>query len=182
MRFPQILFVLAAFMFMLQACAARDANLVRMNHDAADDLLTRAAASLDKTRPILVASLMDVGDLTSTSRFGRITADMLASRLAQNGYTVLEIKLDRETLYTLSGTGEMLLSNELKNLSSSVGAQAVLIGTYAPASERVFISAKLVRASDNIILAAEDYSLPHGRDVAALIDPDMAVMAVSASY
>lgn len=182
MRHPLLLLVTAAFMLTLQACATREANLVRSNHAAADNLLTMASASLDKAKPLLVASLMDVGDLTSTSRFGRITADMLASRLAQNGYTVLEIKLDRENLYTLTGTGEMLLSNALRNLSATIGAQAVLIGTYAPASERVFVSAKLVRASDNVILAAEDYSLPHGRDVAALIDPDTAVMAVGPNY
>lgn len=182
MRHTLSFLVIATLTLTLQACAAREANLVRANHEAADELMTMAALSLDKARPILVASLMDVGDLTSTSRFGRITADMLASRLAQQGYTVLEIKLDRENLYTLTGTGEMLLSNALRNLSSSVGAQAVLIGTYAPASERVFVSAKLVRASDNVILAAQDYSLPHGRDVAALIDSDMAVMTVGASY
>ncbi len=182
MRLLALLFAVLIPIGLLQSCATRDVNLVERNHEAADALALKAGASLDKNKPILVAAIMDVADLASTSRFGRITADMLAGRLAQQGYTVLEIKLDRENLYTLTGTGEMLLSNELRNLSASYGAQAVLIGTYAPAGDRIYVSTKLVRAKDNVILAAEDYSLPHGSGIAPLIDPDSALRTVSSWY
>ncbi|MEG6549597.1 FlgO family outer membrane protein [Desulfocurvibacter africanus] len=178
MRSLSLLLALCILIGQLQACATRNVNLVDRNHEAADALLLKAGASLDKGKPILVATIMDVADLTKTSRFGLITADMLAGRLAQQGYTVLEIKLDRENLYTLTGTGEMLLSNELRNLSASFGAQAVLIGTYAPAGEQVYVSAKLVRAKDSVIIAAEDYRL-QGDDVASLIDPDLALRTSS---
>lgn len=179
MRLPSLLLALLVATSLLQACASRNVNLVERNHEAADELIVKAGASLDKAKPILVASIMDVANLSRTSRFGLITADMLAGRLAQQGYTVLEIKLNRENLYTLTGTGEMLLSSELRNLSASFGAQAVLIGTYAPAGDHVYVSAKLVRASDNVILAAEDYRVPQGNDIAALIDPDSALRTTS---
>lgn len=176
------LLVLATGICVLQSCATRDADLVRANHNSAESLIDMASPSLDKSRPILVASIMDVSDLANTSRFGRITADMLSTRMAQLGYTVLELKLDRKALLTMTGSSESLLSNELRNLCASLGAQAVLIGTYAPADERVYVSAKLVRASDNVILAAEDYFVPLDSGIMALIDPDSIFMAQGENF
>lgn len=150
-------------------CAAKDANLIGANYFVANELMTGAALALDKDRPILVAPFMDVDHLDKSTSFGRLTAEQLSTRFAQAGYVVLEAKLRRESFFSRQGTGETLLSNELKNLCESLNAQAVLIGTYSAAAKNVYATARLIRPSDNVILASHDYSLPLGPDTSALL-------------
>ena len=165
---PRFALVLPA-LFLLMACGVRDADLISRNQSVADDLIAQAQLVMDAGRPVLVAPFMEVNHLNEYTPLGSITAEQMAGRLAQDGFKVLDVKLDRETLYTLQGEAGMLLSDELRNLSTSVGAQAVLIGTYAVGERTVFVTARLVRASDNMVLAAENYELPLGPDTEALL-------------
>jgi TolB-like protein len=45
----------------------------------------------------------------------------------------------------------------------------VLVGTYAAGDDNVFVTAKLIRASDSVILASHDYVLPYTRDMRMLL-------------
>lgn len=152
-------------------CAAKDANLIGANYFVANELMSASALSLDKDRPILVAPIMDVDHLDRSSSFGRLTAEHLSSRFVQAGYVVLEAKLRRENLFSRQGTSEMLLSGELKNLCETLNAQAVLVGAYSAGSDKVYVTARLVRPTDNVILASHDYWLPLGPDTGALLQP-----------
>ena len=48
-------------------------------------------------------------------------------------------------------------------------AQAVLVGTYAAASQAVYVSLKLVSPHGNAVLAAHDYALPMDGNVRGLL-------------
>jgi TolB-like protein len=74
----------------------------------------------------------------------------------------------RNNVYIKQRGGEFLLSRELRNISSEHNAQAVIVGTYATGRKNVFVTARLIRANDSVILASHDYSLP--------VDPDVAFM------
>jgi len=146
--------------------AIADANLITVNHASAENLVS--SASLSKEKPVLITSFVDIDNLKQSSTFGRITSEQLGSKLSQLGYPVIEMKL-RSSVFIKELSGEFILSRELKSLSTLHDAQAVLVGTYAVASESVYVTAKLIRTTDGVILSSHDYVLPMGKDTKALL-------------
>ncbi len=152
----------------LGACAAGayyfdagESNLIRGNY-AATDVLVAGGKVSSAGGPVLVATVVDIDQLDRSSTLGRLISEHVASRLAQKGYTVTELKM-RDPVYMRTPEGELMLSREVREISAKHGAQAVAVGTYASdtrgANGVVFVSLKLVRTTDNTILGASDYAL-----------------------
>lgn len=146
---------------------AADNLFIQANYAAADALLQRAGRLVDRKSPLVVATLVNIDNLEESTRLGRIVSEHLSTRLANRGYMVKEIKL-RGTLFVKSGTGELLLSRELKDISASHQAQAVVVGTYSIARDQVYMNVKLVNA-ENTILAGYDYVIPLNGSLASLL-------------
>jgi TolB-like protein len=144
------------------------------NYQAADRLLAgyRMAAvsnfSSSGGGTILVATLADVSCLEQSSPFGRIISEQLVSRIAQNGRSVVEMKL-RGSVFVQNNNGEFLLTREVQALASSHNASAVLVGTYAASGRFVFVSLKLVNPADSLVLSSHDYTLPMDNVVIRLL-------------
>jgi len=158
----------------------KDEDLVSASYSAAKSLLREAErhdkrdtkwVNLHRHRPIIVASFVDIDDLQNSSSFGRIVAEQMGSYIAQQGHKVIEMKL-RNNVFIQQMTGELLLSRELRNISFQHDAYAVLVGTYAESKRIVYVSAKLIRAEDSVILASHDYSMPVGTDTKRLLRAD----------
>ena len=115
--------------------------------------------------PVLVATVVNVNNLTRSAPLGRTLSEQYASHMAAQGFNVKEVKL-RGELFVREGTGELLLSRELRD---SQNAAVVLVGTYSPASDYTYVSIKLVRTEDSRILRGHDYALPNDRDVQRLL-------------
>lgn len=113
----------------------------------------------DFNNSVLVSTIVDIDKLDSANTLGRLISEHVSSRLAQRGISVNEVKL-RGDLYVEKGQGEMLLSRELKNISASQNSSMVITGTYAVAGEMIFVTLKLVRASDTRISSAYSYVVP----------------------
>jgi len=111
--------------------------------------------------PIMAASFVNIDNLTTSSTFGRIVSEQVASRLAQHGLRIIEIKLRQESVFIKEGQGEFILSRELKDLSSSREIRAALVGTYAVSKHFIFVSARIVRTEDSSVLAGCDYEVPN---------------------
>jgi len=152
----------------LGACAAGayyydagESNLIRGNY-AATDVLVSGGKVATTGGPLLVATVVDIDQLERSSTLGRLISEHVASRLAQKGYAVTELKM-RDPVYMRTPEGELMLSREVREISAKHGAQAVAVGTYASDAKGnngvVFVSLKLVRPSDNTIIGASDYAL-----------------------
>jgi FlgO protein len=152
----------------LGACAAGayyfdagESNLIRGDY-AATDVLVAGGKVSEAGGPLLVATVVDIDHLSQSSTLGRLISEHVASRLAQKGYVVTELKM-RDPVYVRTPEGELMLSREVHDISAKHGAQAVVVGTYASdgrgANSVVFVSLKLVRTGDNTILGASDYAL-----------------------
>lgn len=141
-------------------------DLITINHQAADALLDKV--QLDPTQPVLVATLVNVDALTESSRLGKLFAEQLAGRMANRGAAIKELKL-REQLFIKRSTGALLLSDEVRDLSRTHRAQAVVVGTYASSGKVLYISLKLVRPEGNIVIAAHDYALPMDSNIGGLL-------------
>lgn len=141
------------------------------NYRAADFLINNICPKLPKDSPILVASFVDIDNLNSSSTFGRVMAEQVASRFKQDNYTTIEMKL-RTNVFIRSDLGELLLSREVSEISSKHRAQAVVVGTYAVASKRVYLTTRVVNAGDGRVLSSYDYDIPITSDVFKLLLKD----------
>jgi len=165
------------FLFLLlSGCSGniQDRNLVSASYKAADELLDNSREiHLYPNKPILVASFVDIDNVQRSSTLGRIIAEQIGSRLVQQGYKIVEVKLRTSSIFVRGvrneDEGEFLLSRELQDISLQHDAHAVVVGTYAKGREQAYVTAKLVRTKDSIILSSYDYSLPLGPNTKSLL-------------
>lgn len=148
----------------------RDADIVANSYQAAQRLMATAHQTVDRENPVLVASLVNVSNVSQSSSFGRIVSEQISSQLTQMGYETRELKF-RSSFLISSGTGELVLSRKLKAISQEQKAQAVVTGVYAVAKKSVFVTLRLLRATDGRVISAYDYVLPLGPDTLALLAP-----------
>lgn len=133
--------------------------LISASYAAADRLLNNTVRQelLSQNRRLLVASWVDVNQVSRSSVFGKMMAEQLASRLVQQGIPVVEVKL-RSNLFISERGGEMLLSREIKDIGRLHNADAVVVGTYADAGNSgVYVTVKVVRAVDGLVMAATNF-------------------------
>ena len=69
-----------------------------------------------------------------------------------------------------AGNGELVLSRDVKNISKAQQAQAVVAGVYAVAESSVYVTLRIVRAADGIVISSADYALQKGEDVTTLLE------------
>ena len=131
------------------------------------DTMLAAAPQIAPDTPLVVASLSDVQNLESGSALGNIAADMIRTRLVQDGHTASEIRL-RSAIAFNRGQGEFFLSRDRLAVLPFPAVAAVVTGTYAASFDKVYVSLKLVAASDAHIISAADFVVPYW-DVAGLL-------------
>ena len=148
--------------------ATPDTDLVVASYQAADTMLEQAPWLKQSHQPLLTATFVNVNSLENSSGLGRIVAEQVASRFAQQGFTMIELKL-RNDIFVKQDAGEFVLSRSVQDISRYHNVAAVVAGTYAVGRNSVYVSARLIRAADSLILAGYDYSLPLGPDTKALL-------------
>lgn len=137
-------------------------SILASSHATADKLAkTLFSREISLDQPILVASFVNIDNLQKSSSLGRIIPEQISSRLAEHGYKIIEVKLRQESVFIQKEQGEFLLSRELQSLGSTRDAYAVLVGTYAVSEYFIFISARIVRTKDNVVIAGCNYQLAH---------------------
>lgn len=152
--------------FFLSACstgpsyqAAETSEFTQVNYSAVDKLIGMVAVPIAKNTPLLVATVVNIDALNQSSRFGRLVSEQVATRLTQQGFSVVEMKL-RNDVYIREGAGELLLSRDVRNLSQTHNAQVVVVGNYAVAAGYIYLTLKAVTVADNRVIAAVNYLLP----------------------
>ena len=146
----------------------KDANIITVSHRAAANMIKQSEDRLDIGQ-LIVTSFANIDDLKNSSTFGRIIAQQVGSGFSSRGHPVIELLL-RDTVYIGIKEGEFLLSRALKDLTVEHDAQAVIVGTSAVGANNVYVTTKLIRASDSVVIAAEDFALPLGPDVKKLVN------------
>jgi TolB-like protein len=137
-----------------------DVDLVAVSYAMVNQLENNLKAPISPDDTIIVASFVDINNLNVSSAFGRIMAEQMGSRLAQKGYKVIEMKLRQNSIFVEEGKGEFLLSRDLKDISLNHQASAVVVGTYACSSDKIYVSTRVVRPSDSVVLSSFDYGIP----------------------
>jgi len=167
--------ILMLLMLLLGACVSDripgpNNRMIASHHDTARYLIRMAGDDLQANSRMIAASFADVNNLTSSSTFGRMASQQLVSSFVIQGYSFVEMLL-RDSVYIDSNEGEFLLSREVADLSTEHNAPVVLVGTYAVADDNIYVTAKLIRTADNVIVASYDYAVPYTRDIRTLLRP-----------
>ena len=148
-----------------------DVDLVANSHRVTERLVDTSQQILDREKPIIVASLVDVTDLEHSSVLGRIVGEQISSRLTQLGYTTREMRF-RGNILVREGDGELALSRDVQKISKTQEAQAVVTGGYAVADNTVYVTLRLIRAHDSLVISSFDYSLPKNKNISSLLEMD----------
>lgn len=144
-------------------------DYISTTYAAVDHLLTQVEVNKSLTGdPIIVATLVNIDELSESSRLGRSVSEQVAARLTQRGFKVIELKL-RGNLFVQRAQGELLLSRELKDITLSHQAQAVVVGTYSAAKNFIHVNLKMVSGNNQQALAATDYGLPLDANTRAML-------------
>ncbi len=140
------------------------------NYRAANDLINQVTGkgSLDTDRPLIIATLVDINALEQSSTLGRMVAEQISGQFSRRGFQMIEMKF-RDSVFVKQNVGELLLTREIKELAHAHKAQAVIVGTYAESTRLVFINLKVIRPTDNIVLASYDYAVPVNKGMRSLL-------------
>jgi TolB-like protein len=150
--------------------AAQTSDFTQANYAAVDKLVAATAVPIVKNAPLLIATMVNIDSMNQSSRFGRLISEQIATRLTQLGYNVVEMKL-RSDVYIKEGSGELLLSRDVRDLSKNYNAQVVVVGNYAVAAGYVYLTLKAVTVTDNRVVGATNYLLPLTENNRALLAP-----------
>lgn len=143
--------------------------MLTANTYAGDALHTMMLLRMGSGGGILTTSFVNIHDFEQTSAFGRLTSQQVGSRLGQYGFRVIEARL-ASSLSMAPRSGEFMLTRETARLlADTYDAHSVLVGSYSDEGGTIFVSARVVRLSDNVIMAAYEYYLPRDGDVSRLL-------------
>ena len=142
--------------------------MLQSSRDAVQRLLSGLDIAATGPGPVLVATVVNINDLSRAAPLGRTLSEQYATAMAMSGFDVKEIKL-RGEVFVKQDAGELLLSREIKDIARQHNASMVVVGTYSAAANFTYVSLKLVRMEDSRIIRGYDYALPVDRDVKQLL-------------
>jgi len=137
-------------------------------YKAVDVMLDATPELLITKEQMVVGSVEDIQDVNSSTPFGNIISEMVRSRLVQRGLKVADLRVRSSVLLDRT-KGEMLLSRDRRALLSPPVATDIVTGTYAVGSDKVYVSLKMIGASDARIVAASDFVTERTPDVNNLL-------------
>lgn len=134
---------------------------IQICYKAADSMSSQLVAKRIQPLRVLKIAFVDIDNVESTSSSGRIYPEVIASRMSQLGYSMIELKVRSNSIKIVPQKGEMLLTYDQNLLASEYNASAALIGYYKRDTYRRqnMVYARLISLSDNSILASEDFSI-----------------------
>lgn len=143
-------------------------DFIATNYAAANELLKQMQPKLPAGSAIIMATLVNIDALETSSTLGRGVSEQITTRFSQVGYSMIEMKF-RDSVYLKRNEGELMLTREISLLAKAHNANAVIVGTYAEAGATVFINLKAIDPNTNVVMAATDYALPMTHDVRSLL-------------
>jgi|SRR5450830_66172 len=141
---------------------------IATNYKATDKLIAQLGGRLNPDQPMIVATIVNIDDLNSSSTFGRLVSEQVSARFSQASYSMVEMKF-HNFVYMKQDQGELLLTREIKDVAKSHNAQAVVVGTYALSGDDVFVNLKVIQPTTNIVLAVHDYTFPLDTNLKTMI-------------
>ena len=147
---------------------AANSELIAANYKAANALIAQSRLSLALEQPVMMATVVNINQLETSSAFGRLVSEHISAKFSQSGFKMIEMKA-RKNVYMKRNEGELLLTREIKDIAAEHNAQAIVVGLYAVSTDTVFVNVKVIHPNGNQVLAAYDYAVPYDSNNRALL-------------
>jgi TolB-like protein len=144
-------------------------------------LVRNRKKELASGKRLIMTTFVDIDDLGRTSRFGRLLAESLATRMFARGYGVVEVRRGRDLLME-KGKGELVLTRGGRLMAQAREAEAVVAGTYGLTPESVIVNARLLDAGSGEVLSVAGMEIERSPQIDGLLarpwpDRDMRMSA-----
>lgn len=165
---------LLALPLLLAGCATTDQAqgspdaIMNLSYKAGDALLTQLNGKLAHDKPLIMATIVNIDALETSSTLGRLLSEQITTRLVHGGVKMVEMKL-RNNVYLKRNTGELMLTREIGEVALAHHAQAIVVGSYAESNEFIFINLKVIQPNTNFVLAGYDFALAKDRVVRSML-------------
>ncbi len=136
----------------------------RAVNSISQQLLAKRKVAWGSMSPLVIATVVNMDDLSKTSQFGRLLTEHVAARFAQLHYNIVELKLDKAVMMKTE-QGEYVLTHDVQKVVDSAKAKGVVIGTYAENMNDVYINLKVVDPTNSVIIGAHSYALPKAPNI-----------------
>ena len=148
--------------------AEQEPDLSELVHAAAEQMVA-SNPELTRYSPMIAATFVSIDNLSQSSTLGRISSELMASALARQGMQVREVKM-RDSMFIEESVGELILSRQVQRLTAQHNARSILMGTYAQGQDYVYVSARVVRAGDAMVLGSADFRIPLNNNTRSLLE------------
>ncbi|MDR2727372.1 MAG: hypothetical protein LBC10_05210 [Deltaproteobacteria bacterium] len=105
------------------------------------------------------ASFASLDDFTESTQLGRYLSEAMIYEFNQRGFPVREYRLSG-SIALREGTGELALTRKLPPLPAKQSWATLLVGTYQRDSAAIFVHARMIRATDGLVLRTAHLVLP----------------------
>ncbi len=151
--------------------------------DTLDLLIHRMAGSVDESMPdgipkpptVAVMTFVDVDNLYRSVTFGRYVSDKMIGELHRLGYNVKEIRVSPD-IFTDIRIGELGMTRELNQIINNTHADALLVGTYTRAEDKVFVNGRLILAGEGKVVGAGEMVVdagPQNKFITAMLENEI---------
>ena len=126
--------------------------------------------AFDSPRPVLYSTAVNLNNYNTTTNFGRLMSEALATALTQHWENkVINMNLRQGSIPIIPRQGEFLLSRDINELAMDFNAGAVMLTTYTVALDKVYVNVELVNVHHNAVVAATMFDIPLGPRTGALL-------------
>ncbi len=87
----------------------------------------------DRDSRLMLTSFATLDNLEETSSLGRLMAEQIGARLTQQGFTIIDPRLNPNNIQIVPKSGEFMLSRDVLKLTTKHDIQAVVAGHYTVA-------------------------------------------------
>jgi len=136
--------------------------------DLVRQLLANPAEEIRDNYVVTVGTFVNMSQLYATSSLGRFISEQMITELQKSGVEVIEVRKTPSIMMS-SNDGVFGLSTDMDELSTVYDAQAMVVGTYSAVGGEIFINARLLRNSDNMVLSTGSLSFAMGAMGKALL-------------
>ena len=136
--------------------------------DLVRQLLQNPAEGVRDNYVVTVGTFVNMSQLYATSSLGRFISEQMITELQKEGVEVVEVRKTPSIMMS-SNDGVFGLSTDMDELSLVHNAQAMVVGTYSAVGGEIFINARLLRNSDNMVLSTGSLTYPMDRMAQALL-------------
>lgn len=121
-----------------------------------------------KGEQVIMTALVPLDSLNTTSDFGLVMSEALATQLFHRGVEVVETRKAKSVM-VISAKGEFILSRQGEKIAKEQQASAIIAGTYSLTPQTVIVNVRLLGAVGNEVLSVAGIEIQRSPAINALL-------------